>query len=84
MVCADAKTSSVVIAIRGSMSLRDVVTDMCLTDESLLLEDSAKMFQEDPFASTTNGRVISSDPSFLGVESNSKSNIRVHRGILNR
>lgn len=39
VVAADPETASVVVAIRGTLSLRDAVTDLCAADTSLRLRD---------------------------------------------
>lgn len=38
-VCADTKSRSVVVTIRGSMSLRDALTDLVAHDEPLPLDE---------------------------------------------
>lgn len=39
MICIDHKTRSVVIAIRGTLSLHDIITDFCATTEHVNLPD---------------------------------------------
>lgn len=86
VACADTKTSSIVIAIRGSMSLTDAVTDLCLTDDTLQLYDSQYLIQTSEQNGSADGSnsTLFSQPCPSGVSNSSHpQEVRVHRGILN-
>ncbi|KIH49283.1 triacylglycerol lipase, partial [Ancylostoma duodenale] len=88
VVLADHETRSIVITIRGSCSLVDLVTDLCLDDEVLSVDvDADPLLRTDTTLDAEDDEVLSVDVDadpLLRTDTtlDAEGEVRVHRGML--